>query len=51
MTSLKKMPRHITSGSVDREHLEAGNVLGPIYKDFGDRLCPLMEELNLTLAV
>ncbi len=38
------------SGSVDREHLEADNVLGPIYKAFGDGLWPLMEELNLTLA-
>lgn len=38
------------SGSVDREHLEADNVLGPIYKAFGERLWPLMEELNLTLA-
>lgn len=38
------------SGSVDREHLETDNVLGPIYKAFGDRLWPLMEELNLTLA-
>jgi hypothetical protein len=38
------------SGSVDREHLEADNVLGPIYKAFGEKLWPLMEELNLTLA-
>ena len=35
---------------VDREHLEADNVLGPIYKAFGDQLWPLMEEPNLTLA-
>ena len=41
---------HRASGSVDREHLEADNVLGPIYKAFGERLWPLMEELNLTLA-
>ena len=38
------------SGSMDREHLEADNVLGPIYKAFGEPLWPLMEELNLTLA-
>ena len=38
------------SGSIDREHLEADNVLGPIHKAFGDKLWPLMEELNLTLA-
>jgi len=38
------------SGSADRGHLEADNVLGPIYRAFGERLWPLMEELNLTLA-
>jgi hypothetical protein len=38
------------SNVVDREHLEADNVLGPIYKVFGEKLWPLMEELNLTLA-
>ncbi len=38
------------SGSVDREPLEADNVLGPIYKAFGENLWPLMDELNLTLA-
>jgi hypothetical protein len=48
---LEKMRDYISaSGSVDREHLEADNVLGPIYKSFGERLWPLMEELNLTLA-
>ena len=48
---LEKMRDYISaSGSVDREHLEADNVLGPIYKTFGERLWPLMEELNLTLA-
>src|SRR5207253_6558267 len=48
---LEKMRDYISaSGSVDREHLEADNVLGPIYKAFGDGLWPLMEELNLTLA-
>ena len=31
-------------------HLEAGNVLGPIYCAFGERLWPLMAELSLTLA-
>ncbi len=38
------------SGSIDREHLEADNVLGPIYKAFGEKLWPLMDELNPTLA-
>jgi type I restriction enzyme R subunit len=48
---LEKMRDYVSaSGSVDREHLEADNVLGPIYKAFGERLWPLMEELNLTLA-
>jgi len=48
---LEKMRDYISaSGSVDREHLEADNVLGPIYKVFGDKLWPLMEELNLALA-
>jgi type I restriction enzyme R subunit len=48
---LEKMRDYISaSGSVDREHLEADNVLGPIYKSFGEQLWPLMEELNLTLA-
>jgi type I restriction enzyme R subunit len=51
LTWLEKMRDYISaSGSVDREHLEADNVLGPIYKAFGERLWPLMEELNLTLA-
>ncbi len=50
-TQLKKMRGYISaSGSVDREHLEADNVLGPIYKAFGEKLWPLMDELNLTLA-
>jgi hypothetical protein len=50
-TWLEKMRDYVSaSGSVDREHLEADNVLGPIYKAFGERLWPLMEELNLTLA-
>ena len=48
---LEKMRDYISaSGSVDRDHLEADNVLGPIYKAFGERLWPLMEELNFTLA-
>jgi len=48
---LEKMRDYISaSGSADREHLETDNVLGPIYKAFGDGLWPLMEELNLTLA-
>jgi type I restriction enzyme R subunit len=48
---LEKMRDYISaSGSVDREHLEADNVLGPIYKAFGEKLWPLIDELNLTLA-
>jgi type I restriction enzyme R subunit len=48
---LEKMRDYVSaSGSVDREHLEADNVLGPIYKAFGEKLWPLMEELNLNLA-
>jgi type I restriction enzyme R subunit len=48
---LEKMRDYISaSGSVDREHLEADNVLGPIYKAFGEELWSLMEELNLSLA-
>jgi len=51
MAWLEKMRDYISaSGSVDREHLEADNVLGPIYKAFGEQLWPLMDELNLTLA-
>jgi hypothetical protein len=50
-SNLEKMRDYISaSGSVDREHLEADNVLGPIYKAFGEKLWPLMEELNLSLA-
>ena len=48
---LEKMRDYISaSGRVDRGHLEADNVLGPIYKAFGEKLWPLMNELNLTLA-
>jgi hypothetical protein len=51
MIGVEKMRDYISaSGSVDREHLETDNVLGPIYKAFGERLRPLMEELNLTLV-
>jgi hypothetical protein len=38
------------NASADREQLEADNVLGPIYKAFGEPLWKLMEELNLKLA-
>jgi hypothetical protein len=31
-------------------YLEANNVLSPIYEAFGERLWPLMDELNLILA-
>jgi type I restriction enzyme R subunit len=51
MTWLQTMRDYIVaSGSVDRDHLEADNVLGSVYKAFGERLWPLMEELNLALA-
>jgi type I restriction enzyme R subunit len=51
MAWLEKMRDYIiASGSVDREHLEADNVLGPVYRAFGERLWPLIEELNLSLA-
>jgi hypothetical protein len=51
MTWPEKMRDYISaSGSVDREHLETDDVLGPIYKAFGEKLWPLMEELNLALA-
>lgn len=48
---LEKMRDYISaSGSVDRDHLEIDGILGPVYRSFGERLWPLMEELNLTLA-
>jgi type I restriction enzyme R subunit len=51
MTWLQRMRDYIVaSGSVEREHLEADNVLGPISRAFGERLWPLMDELNLALA-
>jgi type I restriction enzyme, R subunit len=51
MAWLKKMRDYVSaSGSVDRDHLEADNVLGPIFRTFGEQLWPLMEELNLALA-
>jgi type I restriction enzyme, R subunit len=51
MAWLEKMRDYVSaSGSVDREHLDADNVLGPIYRAFGDNLWPLMDELNLALA-
>jgi len=51
LASVEKMRDYISaSGSVEREHLEANNVLGPIHKAFGEKLWPLMDELNLTLA-
>jgi type I restriction enzyme R subunit len=40
----------IASGSVDIDHLRADNVLGPMHRVFGERLKPLMDELNLALA-
>lgn len=51
MAWLDKMRDYvIASGSVDREHLDADNVLGPMYRVFGEQLEPLMNELNLALA-
>jgi type I restriction enzyme R subunit len=51
MTWLQRMRDYIVaSGSVEREHLEADNVLGPVSSAFGERLWPLMDELNLALA-
>jgi type I restriction enzyme, R subunit len=48
---LEKIRDYIAaSGSVEREHLEGDNILGPVFRVFGERLWPLMEELNLTLA-
>ncbi|MGH8750466.1 MAG: DEAD/DEAH box helicase family protein [Burkholderiales bacterium] len=48
---LEKMRDYIiASGSVDREHLEADHVLGPMHRVFGEKLWPLMDELNLALA-
>ena len=45
---LEKMRDYISArGSVDNDHLEADNVLGPINRAFGERLWPLMEELKL----
>ena len=40
----------VASGSIEREHLVADNVLGQVYSAFGEGLWPLMEELNLALA-
>jgi type I restriction enzyme, R subunit len=51
MVWLQRMRDYIVaSGSVERDHLEADNVLGPVYNAFGEGLWPLMEELNLALA-
>lgn len=48
---LEKMRDYIiASSSVDRDHLEADNVLGPIYGVFGEKLWALMDEMNLVLA-
>ena len=51
VTWLQRMRDYIVaSGSVEREHLEADNVLGPVYNAFGEGLWPLMDELNMALA-
>jgi type I restriction enzyme R subunit len=51
MVWLQRMRDYIVaSGSVERDHLEADNVLGPVYSAFGEGLWPLMEELNMALA-
>ena len=38
------------SGSVDREYFQSANELGPVYRVFGERLWPLMDELNEALV-
>ncbi|MDP2806970.1 MAG: type I restriction-modification enzyme R subunit C-terminal domain-containing protein, partial [bacterium] len=38
------------SGSIDKEHFELSNELGQVYRVFGEKLWPIMEELNLALA-
>ena len=38
------------SGSVDRDYFQSANELGPVYRVFGERLWPLMDELNLALV-
>jgi type I restriction enzyme R subunit len=38
------------SGSVDREYFQSANELGPVYRVFGERLWPLMDELNVALV-
>jgi type I restriction enzyme R subunit len=48
---LEKMRDYISaSGSVDREHLEADNVLGPIYKAFGEKLWPHLSGVFLNVV-
>jgi hypothetical protein len=51
MTWLHRMRDYIVaSGSVERDHLQADNVLGSMYKAFGEPLWTLMDELNMALA-
>ncbi len=38
------------SGGVDRDYFQSANELGPVYRVFGERLWPLMDELNVALA-
>jgi type I restriction enzyme, R subunit len=38
------------SGSVDRDYFQSANELGPVYRVFGERLWPLMDELNVALV-
>lgn len=38
------------SGSVDRDYFQSANELGPVFRVFGERLWPLMDELNLALV-
>ncbi len=38
------------SGSVDRDYFQSANELGPVYRVFGERLWPLMDELNEALV-
>ncbi|KNZ33040.1 MAG: restriction endonuclease subunit R [Methylibium sp. NZG] len=38
------------SGSVDRDYFQSANELGRVYRVFGERLWPLMDELNEALV-
>jgi type I restriction enzyme R subunit len=51
MAWLEKMRDAVAaSGSVDKERLELAGELGQVYRVFGERLWPLMDELNMALV-